>query len=173
MTMEGLDASDGAGTGTEIDEVRGGVWAGPGHELLSQAEASGGAGRVGTDLPALARALRGPEGAEGHLRPPPGPPLGAARAGGRAGAGAGVVRHPLLVTSRPSTSDEKLVADRAASSAGYNWLRLSLQAHGRRRAAPRRGAHRRKRPRRALIAGMMPCSGRLEPRVGPALDGGT
>ena len=36
----------------------------------------------------------------------------------------------------------------------YNWLRLSLQAHGRRRAAPRRGAHRRKRPRRAL-PGMM------------------
>ena len=35
----------------------------------------------------------------------------------------------------------------------YNWLRLSLQAHGR-RAAPRRGAHRRKRPRRAL-PGMM------------------
>ena len=25
QTMEGLDASDGAGTGTEIDEVRGGV----------------------------------------------------------------------------------------------------------------------------------------------------
>ena len=38
---------------------------------------------------------------------------------------------------------EKLVADH-----------LSLQAHGRRRAAPRRGAHRRKRPRRAL-PGMM------------------
>ena len=44
---------DGAGT-TEIDEVRGGV-SGP---ALSQAEA-GGAGRVGADLPALARALRG------------------------------------------------------------------------------------------------------------------
>ena len=29
------------------------------------------------------------------LRPPPGPPLGAARAGGRGGAGAGVVRHPI------------------------------------------------------------------------------
>ena len=33
-------------------------------------------------------------------------------------------------------------------------MRLTLQAHGRRRAAPRRGAHRRKRPRRAL-PGMM------------------
>ena len=36
----------------------------------------------------------------------------------------------------------------------YNWVRLSLQAHGRTRSAPRRGAHRRKRPRRPL-AGMM------------------
>ena len=36
----------------------------------------------------------------------------------------------------------------------YNWVRLTLQAYGRRRAAPRRGAHRRKRPRRAL-PGMM------------------
>ena len=44
---------------------------------------------------------------------------------------------------------EKLVADHGFKRS-YNWLRLSLQAHGRRRAAPRRGAHRRKRPRRAL-----------------------
>jgi len=36
----------------------------------------------------------------------------------------------------------------------YNWLRLSLQANGRIAKAPRRGAHRRKRPRRAL-PGMM------------------
>jgi len=36
----------------------------------------------------------------------------------------------------------------------YNWLRLTLQAHGRIRPAPRRGAHRRKRPRRPM-AGMM------------------
>lgn len=36
----------------------------------------------------------------------------------------------------------------------YNWVRLALQAHGRIRPAPRRGAHRRKRPRRAC-AGMM------------------
>jgi Winged helix-turn helix len=33
----------------------------------------------------------------------------------------------------------------------YNWLRLTLQAHGRIRPAPRRGAHRRKRPRRPLV----------------------
>ena len=43
---------------------------------------------------------------------------------------------------------EKLVADHGFKRS-YNWLRLSLQAHGRRRAAPRR-----KRPRRAL-PGMM------------------
>jgi transposase len=36
----------------------------------------------------------------------------------------------------------------------YNWLRLTLQAHGRVRPAPRRGAHRRKRPRRPMV-GMM------------------
>ena len=48
---------------------------------------------------------------------------------------------------------EKLVADHGFKRS-YNWLRLSLQAHGRRCAAPRRGAHRRKRPRRAL-PGMM------------------
>ena len=48
---------------------------------------------------------------------------------------------------------EKLVADHGFKRS-YNWLRLSLQAHGRMRAAPRRGAHRRKRPRRAL-PGMM------------------
>ena len=48
---------------------------------------------------------------------------------------------------------EKLVADHGFKRS-YNWLRLSLQAHGRRRAAPRRGAHRRKRPHRAL-PGMM------------------
>ena len=48
---------------------------------------------------------------------------------------------------------EKLVADHGFKRS-YNWLRLSLQAHGRKRAAPRRGAHRRKRPRRAL-PGMM------------------
>ena len=58
---------------------------------------------------------------------------------------------------------EKLVADHGFKRS-YNWLRLSLQAHGRRRAAPGRGAHRRKRPRRARHDA---ASGRLEPRVGP------
>ena len=39
-------------------------------------------------------------------------------------------------------------------SRSYNWVRLTLQVHGRIAKAPRRGAHRRKRPRRAL-PGMM------------------
>ena len=48
---------------------------------------------------------------------------------------------------------EKLVSEHG-SRRSYNWVRLTLQAHGLLRAAPRRGAHRRKRPRRAL-PGMM------------------
>ena len=37
---------------------------------------------------------------------------------------------------------EKLVAEHGCGRS-YNWVRLTLQAYGRRRAAPRRGAHRR------------------------------
>jgi hypothetical protein len=48
---------------------------------------------------------------------------------------------------------EKLVAEHGFGLS-YNWLRLSLQAHGKIKAAPRRGAHRRKRPRRPVV-GMM------------------
>ena len=48
---------------------------------------------------------------------------------------------------------EKLVSDHGCKRS-YNWVRLTLQARGRMRPAPRRGAHRRKRPRRAL-PGMM------------------
>ena len=48
---------------------------------------------------------------------------------------------------------EKLVAEHDCERS-YNWVRLTLQARGRMRSAPRRGAHRRKRPRRAL-PGMM------------------
>jgi transposase len=48
---------------------------------------------------------------------------------------------------------EKL-AEEHGFTGSYNWTRLTLQAHGRVRKAPRRGAHRRKRPRRAL-PGMM------------------
>jgi transposase len=48
---------------------------------------------------------------------------------------------------------ETLVAEHGFRRS-YNWLRLTLQAHGRIRPAPRRGVHRRKRPRRPL-PGMM------------------
>lgn len=48
---------------------------------------------------------------------------------------------------------EKLVEEHGFTRS-YNWVRLTLQAHDRKRAAARRGAHRRKRPRRAL-PGMM------------------
>lgn len=48
---------------------------------------------------------------------------------------------------------EKLVAEHGFGLS-YNWLRLTLQAHGKIKAAPRRGAHRRKRPRRPVV-GMM------------------
>ncbi len=45
---------------------------------------------------------------------------------------------------------EKLVCDHG-SRRSYNWVRLTLQAHGKVKPAPRRGAHRRKRPRRPLV----------------------
>lgn len=48
---------------------------------------------------------------------------------------------------------EKLVSEHGFGLS-YNWLRLTLQAHGKIKAAPRRGAHRRKRPRRPVV-GMM------------------
>lgn len=48
---------------------------------------------------------------------------------------------------------EHLVRDHSFTHS-YNWLRLTLQRHGLVRAAPRRGKHRRKRPRRPL-PGMM------------------
>lgn len=48
---------------------------------------------------------------------------------------------------------DKLIAEHNFKRS-YNWTRLMLQSHGRVRKAPRRGAHRRKRPRRPL-PGMM------------------
>ena len=44
---------------------------------------------------------------------------------------------------------EELVAEHGCERSN-NWVRLTLQVHGRRRVAPRRGARRRKRARRAL-----------------------
>lgn len=48
---------------------------------------------------------------------------------------------------------EKLVSEHGFQRS-YNWVRLTLQAHGLVQKAPRRGAHRRRRPRRPL-SGMM------------------
>ena len=48
---------------------------------------------------------------------------------------------------------DKLVAEHDFKRS-YNWVRLTLQAHGKIKPAPRRGAHRRKRPRRPM-AGML------------------
>lgn len=48
---------------------------------------------------------------------------------------------------------EKLTSEHGFTRS-YNWVRLTLQAQGRVRPAPRRGAHRRKRERRPL-PGMM------------------
>ncbi len=48
---------------------------------------------------------------------------------------------------------EKLVAEHDFGLS-YNWLRLTLQGHGKIKKAPRRGAHRRRRPPRPMV-GMM------------------
>ncbi len=63
---------------------------------------------------------------------------------------------------------EKVTAEHGVTRS-YNWVRLTLQAHGRFRPARRYGARRRNRPRRPM-AGMMlhqacPCEGggRLQP----------
>ncbi len=53
----------------------------------------------------------------------------------------------------PKHFHEKLV-EKHGFTHSYNWVRLTLQRHGRVQPAPRRGAHRRKRPRRPMV-GMM------------------
>ena len=162
QAMEGGDASDGAGTGTEIDEVRGGLRAHP-SGWLEPGGGGGGSGCLGAHLPALARPLRG-GGSRRSLRPPPGPPLGAARGGGRGGAGAGVVRHPLLGLHGQALPRE---------AGGRSRLQAQLQLAAAELASPwaqARGAQAWGAPAQAAA----PCParhdvapGRLEPRVGP------
>ena len=161
QAMEGGDASDGAGTGTEIDEVRGGLRAHP-SGWLEPGGGGGGSGCLGAHLPALARPLRG-GGSRRSLRPPPGPPLGAARAGGRGGAGAGVfdTRYWDFTAKH---FHEKLVADHGFKRS-YNWLHELASPWAQARGAQAWGA-----PAQAAA----PCParhdvapGRLEPRVGP------
>ena len=163
QAMEGGDASDGAGTGTEIDEVRGGLRAHP-SGWLEPGGGGGGSGCLGAHLPALYEA----EGADGLYD----------RRLGRLSARRAPVDEVARVlelfdtptgTSRPSTSTRSWWP--IGFKRSYNWLRLSLQAHGRRRAAPRRGAHRRKRPRRALPGMMLHQTARAT--SGSPVDGGT
>ena len=130
---------------------------------LSQAEAAEVLGVLGAHLPALARPLRG-GGSRRSLRPPPGPPLGAARAGGRGGAGAGVVRHPLLGLHGQALPRE---------AGGRSRLQAQLQLAAAELASPwaqARGAQAWGAPAQAA-APRAPrhdaASGRLEPRVGP------
>ena len=150
QAMEGGDASDGAGTGLRLmkfAEVYGRTHRGG----LSQAEAAEVLG-VSERTFRRWRDRYEAEGADGLYDRRLG------RLSARRAAVDEVARVLELFDTRywdftAKHFHEKLVADHGFKRS-YNWLRLSLQAHGRRRAAPRRGAHRRKRPRRAL-PGMM------------------
>ena len=127
-------ASDGAVTGAEIDEVRGGIPTRRG--VLGQGEA---AEILGVSWHRYRRGRRVAA-------------WGGPRRGGRRWTRLQGCRcrRPLWdFTAKHST----LVSEHGCGRS-YNWVRLTLQAHGRMRPAPRRGAHRRKRPRRAL-PGMM------------------
>ena len=150
QAMEGLDASDGAGTGAETDEVRRGLRAHP-LRWLGQAEAA-------EILGVSERTFRRwrdrfeAEGAEGLYD----------RRLGRLSARRAPVDEVARVLELFDTRywdftakhfHEKLVAG-ARLRAQLQLGAVDLAGYGRRRAAPRRGAHRRKRPRRAL-PGMM------------------
>ena len=62
-------------------------------------------------------------------------------------------RYFDFTPKHPRTVIRGLVAEHGITRS-YNWVRLTLQAHRRVSPAPRRGAHRRKRPRRPM-QGMM------------------
>ena len=100
------------------------------------------------------------EGADGLYDRRLGRLSGAARAGGRGGKIRVLelfdTRYIVAVqNSRSSrTSTRSWMADHGCQAQLQLAAAELVQAHGRRRAAPRRGAHRRKRPRRAL-PGMM------------------
>ena len=141
QAMEGGDASDGAGTGTEIDEVRGGLRR-THRGGLSQAEAAEVLG-VSERTFRRWRDRYEAEGADGLYDRRLG------RLAARRAAVDEVARVLELFDTRywdftAKHFHEKLVADHGFKRS-YNWLRLSLQAHGRRRAAPRRDPLRRDR----------------------------
>ena len=147
QTMEGLDASDGAGTGAEIDEVRGG--------LRSHASRCAEAAEILGFSERTFRRWRDrfeADGAEGLYD------CRLGRVSARRAPVDEVARVLELFDTRYWDFTAKHFHEKLVSAHGcgrsYNWVRLTLQAHGRMRPAPRRGAHRRKRPRRAL-SGMM------------------
>ena len=136
---------------------------------LSQAEAAEVLGVSERTFRRVARPLRG-GGSRRFLRPPPGPPLGAARAGGRGGAGAGVVRHPLLGLHGQALPRE---------AGGRSRLQAQLQLAAAELASPwaqARGAQAWGAPAQAAA----PCParhdvapGRLRATSGSPVDGGT
>ena len=134
--LEGGDASDGAGTGTEIDEVRGGVCADHG-AAVEPGRGGGGAGGVERTFRRW-RDLYEADGAEGLYDRRLG------RLSARRAPLDEVARVLALFDTRywdftAKHFHEKLVAEHGCERS-YNWVRLTLQAPGRTRAAPRRGA---------------------------------
>ena len=107
------------------------------------------------------------EGADGLYEPPGPPSHGAAARRWHEVARVLELFGVCWRLDRPSTLVEVRVGGEARlSMRTYNWLRLS-QAHGRRRAAPRRGAQAAQAPGIAEPWLGMMLQGRLEPRLGP------
>ena len=116
-----------------------------------------GSGCLGAHLPALARPLRG-GGSRRSLDRLSGRSRAARRSVDE------VVRHPLLGLHGQALHEKR----RSRLQARYNWLRLSLQAHG--AGARRPGVGRTGASGRAALPGMM-LHRRLEPRVGRSMVG--
>jgi len=150
LPREEFDALDRASTRTETDEVRGDLRT---HDGAGAEPVRGGVdfGCFGANLPALAGPVRG-RGAAGLYDRRRG------KLSGRRVAVDTALRVLELFDTRYWDFTAKHFHEKLVSAHGfthsYNGVRLTLQAHGRLRPAPRRGAHRRKRERRAL-PGMM------------------
>ena len=157
QAMEGGDASDGAGTGTEIDEVRGGLPHPSGR--FSQAEAAEVLGVSGAPSGAGAIATRWREPTVSTTA------AWAARRGARRWRGCWSCSTPATGTATASTSTR--AGRQHGFKRSYNWVRLTLTgtmgAGARRPGVGRTGAS----GRAGALPGMMLRSGRLEPRVGP------
>ena len=111
----------------------------------------GGAGDERAALPAASGSLRG-TGCGGADRSAARPGLGPAGAGRSDRVAAGAVPDALLRLHRQALS--RAAAGGAQVRAGYGWTKRALHAAGLVRPAPKRSAHRKKRPRRP-VPGMM------------------